>query len=143
MKKNRILIVALFCLGVAIISVGCDEAKLLNNNEIDPTGIWSSSKIRCGNNSIIINYSFEENRYSLSRYIEDVLEYEEKGIWQTSRNGLFTFIPSKCMSLNGATGILKETSTHVKYTAVCFENSFDYFYWDSNSDLLNIHVKKQ
>lgn len=139
----RILIIVLIYLLILISFSGCNEVKLINNNLIDPTGEWSSSRIICGNEDVIVNYSFEENKYSLSRYVAGILEYEEKGSWQIKRNGLFTFIPTVCKSKDGTSGNLKEISTQVKYTAVCFEDTFDYFYWNSNSEHINIHIKRQ
>ncbi len=127
---------------VLLVFAGCEEDSLLEENGIDPIGVWSGSKEDSDQKLVFISYTLENETYSMFRSISGKTEYIESGEWSISSDNVFTFTPVLCSALDSS-GSMVEVSTEIEYTGVCFENAFSYYYWDNNSEFMIIDAEKQ
>lgn len=141
--KLKMLIAFIIYIAGLIVFAGCEEGSLLENRSSDPMGVWSGTLKDSDSNEIIITYTLSISTYVMSRSIAGTVDYTEDGSWILNNNNLFTFTPTASNVWNSTSKKLEEVTTEVEYTAVCFENSFSYYYWDSNSEFMIIDLTKE
>lgn len=138
----KTLLAVVVYLLMLLISVGCENESFLEENGIDPIGVWGGSKKDSNQKLIVINYTLESETYTMIRSVSDITEYRESGTWAISSDNVFTFTPVECMALDSL-GSMVEVSTEIEYTGVYFEEAFSYYYWDDNSEFMILNIEKQ
>lgn len=122
---------------------GCEDGGGVTNNDINPIGVWSGTKEDSDSKNVVISYSLGNDSYEMTRSVGGTIDYSEKGTWILNSSDVFTFTPDESKVLNTNSGELEVNTAEVEYTAVYFEGSFTYYYWDINSEFMIIDIEKK